>query len=40
MDMNAYGVRVLNPGSISIPKDGSRSYMLIDNGKAQMKNVD
>ncbi len=40
MDVSAYGVRVLNPGSISIPKDGSKSYIVIDNGKVQMKNVD
>ena len=27
------GIKILNPGSISIPKDGSKSYIVIDNVK-------
>ena len=27
------GIRCLNPGSVSIPKDGSHSCMVYDNGQ-------
>ena len=26
------GIRCLNPGSVSIPKDGSHSYLIYENG--------
>lgn len=29
------GIRHLNPGSVSIPKDGSSSYMIYDSGNAE-----
>lgn len=32
LDKNVNGIRCLNPGSISIPKDGSHSYLLYENG--------
>lgn len=32
MDEIRNGVRCLNPGSISIPKDGSHSFLICDNG--------
>ena len=33
MDKLVDGVRCLNPGSVSIPKDGSNSYLLYENGE-------
>ena len=33
LDKMVDGVRCLNPGSVSIPKDGSNSYMIYDNGE-------
>lgn len=33
MDKMVGGVRCLNPGSVSIPKDGSNSYLLYENGE-------
>lgn len=32
MDEIRNGVRCLNPGSVSIPKDGSHSFLICDNG--------
>ncbi len=32
MDEERQGIRCLNPGSVSIPKDGSRSCLLYENG--------
>ena len=32
LDVMKNGIRCLNPGSVSIPKDGSHSCMLYDNG--------
>ena len=32
LDETVGGVRCLNPGSVSIPKDGSHSYLLYENG--------
>ena len=32
LDKTINGIRCLNPGSISIPKDGSNSYLIYDNG--------
>ena len=33
LDKTVGGVRCLNPGSVSIPKDGSHSYLLCENGE-------
>ena len=33
MDETVQGIRCLNPGSVSIPKDGSNSYLLWENGE-------
>jgi predicted phosphodiesterase len=33
MDEIRNGIRCLNPGSVSIPKDGSHSYLICDNGE-------
>ena len=33
LDMTAGGIRCLNPGSVSIPKDGSHSYLICQNGE-------
>ena len=32
-DVTAKGIRCLNPGSVSIPKDGSHSYLICENGE-------
>ena len=32
MDEVRHGIRCINPGSVSIPKDGSHSCMIWDNG--------
>lgn len=32
-DVTASGIRCLNPGSVSIPKDGSHSYLICENGE-------
>ena len=32
MDQTKNGIRCLNPGSVSIPKDGSHSYLICENG--------
>ena len=31
------GIRCLNPGSVSIPKDGSHSYLIYENGEFSFK---
>ena len=33
LDVTKGGIRCLNPGSVSIPKDGSHSYLICDNGE-------
>ena len=33
LDTTIAGVRCLNPGSVSIPKDGSHSYLIYENGE-------
>lgn len=33
LDETVNGIRCLNPGSVSIPKDGSNSYLIYENGK-------
>ena len=33
LDVMVDGIRVLNPGSISLPKDGSNSYFVMDDDK-------
>jgi predicted phosphodiesterase len=33
LDEMKNGIRCLNPGSVSIPKDGSHSCLIYDNGK-------
>lgn len=38
-DRSEGGVRYLNPGSASIPKDGSHSYLLYEDGKAEFKTL-
>ena len=32
-DVTVSGIRCLNPGSVSIPKDGSHSCMVYENGE-------
>ena len=32
LDSTVSGIRCLNPGSVSIPKDGSHSYLIYENG--------
>ena len=34
------GHLILNPGSVSIPKSGENSYMIIEDGVATLKNLD
>lgn len=34
------GILTLNPGSVSIPKDGTHSYMTYENGTFYFKNLD
>lgn len=33
LDETVGGIRCLNPGSVSIPKDGSHSYLIYENGE-------
>ncbi len=33
LDETVGGIRCLNPGSVSIPKDGSNSYLIYENGE-------
>ena len=33
LDKETAGIRCLNPGSVSIPKDGSHSFLLYENGE-------
>ena len=33
LDETVGGIRCLNPGSVSIPKDGSHSYLICENGE-------
>ena len=33
LDATVNGIRCLNPGSVSIPKDGSHSYLIYENGE-------
>ncbi len=33
------GIRCLNPGSVSIPKDGSHSCLIFENGKFSFRNL-
>ena len=33
LDTTVTGIRCLNPGSVSIPKDGSHSYLIYENGE-------
>lgn len=37
LDKMVGGVRCLNPGSLSIPKDGSHSYLICENGNFSFK---
>ena len=37
LDENVNGIRCLNPGSVSIPKDGSHSCLIYENGKFSFK---
>ena len=37
LDKMVGGVRCLNPGSLSIPKDGSHSYLIFENGNFSFK---
>ena len=34
------GVHILNPGSISLPKDGHRAYILLDDKGAEIRDLD
>lgn len=35
----SYGIYMMNPGSISIPKDGTASYGVYENGKLYLKDL-
>ena len=37
LDETVHGIRCLNPGSVSIPKDGSHSCLIYENGKFSFK---
>ena len=37
LDKTVEGIRCLNPGSVSIPKDGSHSCLICENGKFSFK---
>ena len=37
LDKTVDGIRCLNPGSVSIPKDGSHSYLIYENGNFSFK---
>lgn len=37
LDQEVNGIRCLNPGSVSIPKDGSHSCLIYENGKFSFK---
>ena len=37
LDRQVNGIRCLNPGSVSIPKDGSHSCLIYENGKFSFK---
>ena len=37
LDETVHGIRCLNPGSVSIPKDGSHSCLICENGKFSFK---
>ena len=37
LDETVHGIRCLNPGSVSIPKDGSHSYLIYENGSFSFK---
>ena len=37
LDKIVNGIRCLNPGSVSIPKDGSHSYLIYENGNFSFK---
>lgn len=40
MDETVAEIRCLNPGSVSIPKDGSNSYLLYENGTFMFKTLE
>ena len=40
MDETVTGIRCLNPGSVSIPKDGSHSCLIYDDGKFIFQNLE
>ena len=37
LDETVLGIRCLNPGSVSIPKDGSHSFLIYENGSFSFK---
>ena len=37
LDETVHGIRCLNPGSVSIPKDGSHSFLIYENGSFSFK---
>lgn len=37
LDESVCGIRCLNPGSVSIPKDGSHSFLIYENGNFSFK---
>ena len=37
LDESVYGIRCLNPGSVSIPKDGSHSFLIYEDGNFSFK---
>ncbi len=40
LDRVVEGVRCLNPGSVSIPKDGSHSYLMYENGEFTFRTLE
>ena len=37
LDETVHGIRCLNPGSVAIPKDGSHSFLIYENGSFSFK---
>ena len=40
LDVTANGIRCLNPGSVSIPKDGSHSYLVYEDGEFRFRTLE
>ena len=40
LDVTTNGIRCLNPGSVSIPKDGSHSYLVYEDGEFRFRTLE